>query len=66
MNRKYTVINNEIDGRIKIIDCDGFPFSDAKSVKGAIIGALALGIRLKDIDFNGHYVPIKECLQAVM
>lgn len=66
MQRKYVIINNEIDNRIKIVDCDGFAFSDAKSVKGAVIGALVLGIRLKDIDFNGNYVPIKECLEVVM
>ena len=66
MSRKYTITNDETDGRIKVIDCDGFAFSDAESVKGAVIGALVLGIRLKDIDFNGNYVPIKECLQVVM
>lgn len=66
MQRKYVIINNEIDNRIKIVDCDGFAFSDAETVKGAVIGALALGIRLRDIDFNGYYVPIKECLEVVM
>lgn len=61
--RKYMYkIENSENGRMKVVDSEGFAFSEATNVKGAVCGALAIGIRLSDIDFNGHYVPIKEVI----
>ena len=62
---KYIIENNDIDGRFKVVDVEGYPFGDSVSVKGAVIGALAIGIKLSDIDFNGYWVPVREVLQAV-
>ena len=44
---------------------DVFAWGKGKSVKGAVIGAMIGGIRLKDIDFNNHWVPVHECIQVV-
>ena len=62
---KYIIENNDIDGRFKVLDVDGFAFGDSVSIKGAVIGALAVGIKLRDINFNGYWVPVREVLQAV-
>ena len=39
---------------------DGFAWGKGKSIKGAIISALINKVQLNQIDFNGHWVPIKE------
>lgn len=62
--RKFKIVNDE-NGRFKVIDFDGFAMGQGASVKGAVIGALVCGVRLREINFNGHYVPVKECLEAV-
>ncbi len=61
---KYQITDTE-SGRFQVIDMDGFAFGDGASVKGAVISALRCGVRLRDINFNGYWVPIKECIQAV-
>lgn len=61
---KYQITNTD-SGRFQVIDMEGFPFGDGASTKGAVISALRCGVRLRDINFNGHWVPIKECIQAV-
>lgn len=64
--RNYKIINedNEV---FKVICVDtNEVWSEAHSVKGAVIGALVSGIQLKNIDFNKNYVPIQECLDVVM
>lgn len=61
---KYQITDTE-SGRFQVIDMEGFAFGDGASVKGAVISALRCGVRLRDINFNGHWVPIKECIQAV-
>lgn len=44
---------------------DGFAWGKGKSIKGAVIGAMINQIRLKNIDFNGYWVPVAECLEVV-
>ena len=62
---KYSIISEDGE-RIKVVELkDNFVWGHAESVKGAVIGALVSGVRLGDIDFNGHYVPIRECLEVV-
>lgn len=61
---KYKITDTE-SGRFQVIDMKGFAFGDGASIKGAVISALRCGVRMKDINFNGHWVPIRECLQAV-
>ena len=61
-----TVSHNGENLEYKVVGLtDGFPWGKGKSVKGAVIASLIAGIRLKDIDFNNHWVPIKECLEVV-
>lgn len=62
--RKFKIVNDE-NGKFKVIDFDGFAMGQGASVKGAVIGALVCGVRLREINFNGHYVPVQECLQVV-
>lgn len=65
MSRKYKIVSE--DGKVfKVISVENEVWSEAHSTKGAVIGAMVCGIRLKDIDFNGNYVPIKECLEVVL
>ncbi|MBO5478549.1 MAG: hypothetical protein J6J36_08115 [Clostridia bacterium] len=61
---KYKIINDET-GRFKVIDMEGFAMGDSPSIKGAVISALACGVPLREINFNGHWVPVRECLEAV-
>lgn len=62
---KYKIIVNKFDNEYKVVDDEDFPFSNGKSVKGAVIGALAIGIPLREIDFNGNYVPLNEVFSAI-
>lgn len=63
---KTVVINDEETiEKYKIVNEDDEVFSDSYSTKGAVIGAMAVGISLRDINFNGHWVPIKDCIKAV-
>lgn len=62
---KYKIVVNEFDNEYKVVDGEDFPFSNGKSVKGAVIGALAIGIPLSQIDFNGNYVPLKEVFAVI-
>ena len=64
-NYKYEIVSESSDN-VKIVEIKtGDTYSSSKSVKGAVIGALAIGIRLNTIDFNNNWVPVGECLQAV-
>lgn len=61
-----TVSHNGEDIEYEVVGLsDGFAWGKGKSVKGAVIGAMISGIRLKDIDFNKHWVPVTECLAVV-
>ena len=63
---RYIIENDDNKETYKVIDIkDGFVFSESKTTKGAVIGALVCGVQLKTINFNGHYVPIKECIAVV-
>ena len=63
--RRYKIVNSDNE-QVKVIDVvDGFSWGQGASVKGAVISALRCGVPLKEINFNGHYVPVKECIQAV-
>lgn len=68
-NKNYkliTVSHNGEDIEYEVVGLtDGFTWGKGKSIKGAVIGALVNQVRLNNIDFNGHYVPIKECLAVV-
>ena len=65
--RRYKIINEEDNKIFKVISVENNDtWSEGHSVKGAVIGALVSGIQLKNIDFNGYYVPIQECLDVVM
>lgn len=61
---RYKITDTE-SGRFQVVDMEGFAFGDGASIKGAVISALRCGVRMKDINFNGHWVPVKECIQAV-
>ena len=63
---KSVIINDEeVVEKFNVVDVNNEVFSSSVSVKGAVIGALAVGIPLKTINFNGNWVPIKECIKAV-
>lgn len=57
--------NEEIEYEVVGLS-DGFAWGKGKSIKGAVIGALINKVRLNQIDFNGHWVPVQECLNVVM
>lgn len=62
--QRYKIIN-VVDG-FEVIDVkDDFAWGKSVSVKGAVINAMNNGVRLKNINFNGHWVPVQECIQAV-
>jgi len=61
---RYKITDTE-SGRFQVVDMEGFAFGDGASIKGAVISALKCGVRMRDINFNGHWVPVKECIQAV-
>lgn len=42
--------------KFKVIDSDGFEWAEAEAPKGALMGALAVGVNLKDIEIN-MFVP---------
>lgn len=64
-SRRYKIVNADNE-QVKVVDVvDGFNWGQGASVKGAVISALRCGVPLKEINFNGHYVPVKECIQAV-
>ena len=62
--RRFKIVNDE-NGKFKVIDFDGFAMGQGASVKGAVIGALICGVPLREINFNGYYVPVRECLEVV-
>ena len=64
-NYKYE-IRSESSDNVQVVEINtGESYSSSKSVKGAVIGALAIGINLSTINFNNHWVPIRECIRAV-
>ena len=55
----YSLIKRVLDDetiKFEIIDKDGFKWSEATNPKGALFGALAVGINLHDIEIN-TFVP---------
>ena len=40
----------------KVVGKDGFEWSEASNAKGALMGALACGVQLRDIEIN-DFVP---------
>ena len=69
-NKDYKLISITHDGETieyQVVNThDNFAWGKGHSIKGAIIGAMIAGIRLKDMDFNNHWVPVQECLKVVM
>lgn len=56
-NRKFKVVNvvecEEEAPVFRVVDEDNFRRAEARTPRGAVLGALACGIQLRDIDFNG-------------
>lgn len=55
-NRKFKVVNVvecEEGPVFRVVDEDNFRRAEAGTPRGAVLGALACGIQLRDIDFNG-------------
>lgn len=55
----YFLVHKAIDDeneRFEVIGKDGFKWSEATNPKGALFGALAVGINLRDIEIN-TFVP---------
>lgn len=57
---KFKVILNKITEKYEVIGNDGFIWSEATNATGAVNGALACGVQLKDINYNGNYVSFKD------
>ncbi len=57
---KFKVILNKITEKYEVIGNDGFIWSEATNATGAVNGALACGVQLKDISYNGNYVSFKD------
>lgn len=56
VNRKYQVIKLDVENApvFQVVDVkDNFRRAEAKTARGAVLGALACGVSLGDIDFNG-------------
>ena len=49
-------MTDEQEESFTVSDKDGFEWSTATNAKGALYGALACGIQLNDINFNGIYI----------
>lgn len=67
-NKNYKLISTKIGEEqieYKVVDQEGFAWGKGKSIKGAVIGALVNQIRLNNIDFNGYWVPVYECIAVV-
>lgn len=60
----YKLVFNKVLKKYQVIGKDRWTYSEATNSKGAVQGALAIGIRLSDIDFNGNYVPIREVING--
>lgn len=56
--KKYQVIEVEIDkqNKYQVIDNKNWRWSEATNARGAVLGALACGVQLRDINFNGHKI----------
>lgn len=56
-NRKFQVVKVDVEYEapvFQVIDVkDNFRRAEAKTARGAVLGAIACGIQLRDIDFNG-------------
>lgn len=55
----YSLLRRVLDDetiKFEIIGKDGFKWAEASNPKGALFGALALGINLRDIEIN-TFVP---------
>ena len=54
-NRKFKVVNVvECEAPVfRVVDEDNFRRAEARTPRGAVLGALACGVQLRDIDFNG-------------
>lgn len=57
---KFRVVLDEFTSKFQVIGADDFIWSEATSATGAVNGALACGVPLRDINYNGHYVKFKE------
>jgi hypothetical protein len=55
----YHLVHKAIDeenSKFEIIGNDGFKWAEASNPKGALFGALAIGIKLNDVEIN-TFVP---------
>lgn len=56
-NRKCQVVKVEVEHEapvFQVVDTkDNFRRAEAKTARGAVLGAIACGVPLRDIDFNG-------------
>ena len=55
----YHLVHKAIDeknSKFEIVGNDGFKWAEASNPKGALFGALAIGIKLNDIEIN-TFVP---------
>ena len=57
---KFRVVLNEFTSKFEVIGQDDFVWAEATSPTGAVNGALACGVPLKEINYNGHYVKFRE------
>ena len=57
---KFKVILNKITEKYEVIGDDGWIWAEATNATGAVNGALACGVPLKDISYNGNYVSFKD------
>lgn len=56
VNRKCQVVKLDVENApvFQVVDVkDNFRRAEAKTARGAVLGALACGVSLRDIDFNG-------------
>ena len=56
-SRKCQVVKLDVENEapvFQVVDVkDNFRRAEAKTARGAVLGAIACGVQLRDIDFNG-------------
>jgi len=56
-NRKFQVVKVDVECEapvFQVVDTeDNFRRAEAGTARGAVLGAIACGVQLRDIDFNG-------------
>lgn len=57
---EFKVVMNELTEKYEVLGKDKWRWAEATTPKGAVQGAIACGVPVSKIDFNGNFIPIWE------